>query len=771
MFRRSAVTVAFLCLLLIGISVTQAHAELESSDPAANATLDTAPDEIRLWFTEPLEPMYSRFTLIDQSGTTVDTARSQVAPDSPRELLMQPGTLEKGVYTVAWRTLSAGDGHSAAGSFSFGVGVAVSATDLPPVIDEHVAPESVAIRWVDLVALSLLIGSLGFSLLVATAAVSPTGETRALRVLAWVGWVATGVASLLMLLLEAATAGGTSLIGSLALIGGVVGTTAYGSLWLVRQALWLATGAVLLLGGRSRRGQWLALAVGAAILLTQSLFSHGSATQDATAAIVGDWLHFLAATLWIGGLVAFLVVLVIRRGAWAITAESCGHLVAAFSNYARVAVLALVVSGIYAAWLDVGSVDALLTTVYGRALLLKLILFLPLLGLAAVNLLVTSRRLKSGDRVWVGRLRVLVGLEIVLTVAILGFVAVMTSGSPARFVQAANIAAAQAAAARPKPFTDVKTVDDLHVHLSISPGVVGENTFSLMLMDDGGKAVTASLIRMRFDNLDQSLGQSELRPTAQPDGSYSIRGANLSVPGNWRIRLTIQRPDKFDSVVDFTPQIVAAPMIMAAPPNDTLSDNARMWATLLTGIALLALGGAAMLRRNPTVTNGAWLLGAAMIAGGFIFAATGVWLAKGGGTIEVVDAWARPAGQNDTAVIYLKVINGTSSPVQVTSVQTDVAASATLHQTSITDNIARMRGLNVVDVPADSTVELKPAGDHIMLQGLTQPLVNGQMFTVMVMLSTGDEYMIPVHVQPDAPTDESALSATESPDEYSSGGS
>jgi copper(I)-binding protein len=58
-----------------------------------------------------------------------------------------------------------------------------------------------------------------------------------------------------------------------------------------------------------------------------------------------------------------------------------------------------------------------------------------------------------------------------------------------------------------------------------------------------------------------------------------------------------------------------------------------------------------------------------------------------------------------------------------------------------------------IDVPANTTVELKPAGDHVMLDGLKQPLLENQMFTLMVMLSTGDEFMIPVHVQDDAPSE------------------
>jgi putative copper export protein len=61
--------------------------------------------------------------------------------------------------------------------------------------------------------------------------------------------------------------------------------------------------------------------------------------------------------------------------------------VTAFSNYARAAVPLLIVTGLYAAWLEVGSVEALLRTVYGQALLVKLILFLPLLAVAGINLL------------------------------------------------------------------------------------------------------------------------------------------------------------------------------------------------------------------------------------------------------------------------------------------------------------------------------------------------------------------------------------------------
>ena len=111
---------------------------------------------------------------------------------------------------------------------------------------------------------------------------------------------------------------------------------------------------------------------------------------------------------------------------------------------------------------------------------------------------------------------------------------------------------------------DMQTVDDLHVMLTITPGTVGENEFAVDLSTAAGELVTdASLIRLRFDH--QDLGQSELRiepaanPGQQQGGLYRITGANLSVPGEWRLRLTIARPEQYDSVVDFNPTIAGTP--------------------------------------------------------------------------------------------------------------------------------------------------------------------------------------------------------------------
>ena len=244
----------------------------------------------------------------------------------------------------------------------------------------------------------------------------------------------------------------------------------------------------------------------------------------------------------------------------------------------------LIVTGLYSAWLEVGSVAALVDSLYGRALIVKGILFVPLLLIAAINLFLTPRGLRSGEAVWSKRLRGLIGVEIALMMGIFAAVAVMASADPARASLASRL---------PPPdhsFSDYVQVDDIHIHFDVVPGWVGQNEFYVTLLTEAGDPIDdASLIRVRFDNQTQNVGQSEVRPLHVGNGEYKISGANLSVPGTWRARVTVQRPDKFDSLADFTLDMQNAPI----PPGLDMSVplSGRQWALLISGLALLAIGG------------------------------------------------------------------------------------------------------------------------------------------------------------------------------------
>jgi copper transport protein len=571
---------------------------LERAEPAPNAQLPAAPAEIRLWFTEPLEAKYSGFELRNAQGAVVETAPSLLDTADPHQLVMQPGELPDGLYTVVWSNVSAADGHHSEGSFPFTIGAATFDQAQNVVVEESIPPGNSFIRWFNLLSLSLLIGSLGFVLFVWRPALTIQVERaeRRLRKVIWIGWFLVGIAGMLLLWMQTVTVTNVAFQDALdfTAIQGVVLDTRFGTLWLSRMALWLLIGALLLLARRHRAFNWLGLGCGMALLLLNSLFSHSAAVQDSMPSIWSDWLHLLMTALWVGGLAQFFVVIQPLRRAIKPAAPVLGQVVGYFSIYARIAVIALIVTGFYALWLHVGSVEALLTTVYGRLLVIKLILVLPLLAVAFINLMWTHRRLLAGRELWVGRLRSLVGIELLLTLAVLAVVGAMTSINPARNEMAIRAAAAAVPPApQPQPIAEMQMADDLHVQLTITPGWVGDNSFQITLSTMEGEPVTdASLIRLRFEHQEEDLGQSELRITESAEGAYSVRGANLSAPGDWRIRMTVQRPEQYDSVIDFAPHVELAP---PPPPGPVVEVATTLpygtTALALTGVLLLSFGG------------------------------------------------------------------------------------------------------------------------------------------------------------------------------------
>src|SRR5690606_25572801 len=105
--------------------------------------------------------------------------------------------------------------------------------------------------------------------------------------------------------------------------------------------------------------------------VTQSLFSHASGTADALPAVIADWIHLLAMALWIGGLVQLVGIIRPLRETMPLLAA----VVARFSNMARISVMMLVITGLYAAWLHIGTtVEGWFNTPYGQAMIVKLAL-------------------------------------------------------------------------------------------------------------------------------------------------------------------------------------------------------------------------------------------------------------------------------------------------------------------------------------------------------------------------------------------------------------
>jgi len=121
--RTRWIALAAILLFWLAPGTALAHANLDRADPLPGAQLDQPPRQLQLFFSEAVDGSFSRVQPLNAERESVDRGDSHVAPTDPRSLIVSlPDQLPNGVYTVAWRTLSAVDGHSVDGAYPLIVG-------------------------------------------------------------------------------------------------------------------------------------------------------------------------------------------------------------------------------------------------------------------------------------------------------------------------------------------------------------------------------------------------------------------------------------------------------------------------------------------------------------------------------------------------------------------------------------------------------------------------------------------------------------------------
>ena len=109
-----------LAVLLTVAASAGAHAFLDRAEPKVGSTLRAPPSEVRLWFTENLEPAFSGVQVLDASGRRVDKDDGRVDTSNLALLRTSLVPLPPGAYKVVWRVVSI-DSHVTAGDFAFRV--------------------------------------------------------------------------------------------------------------------------------------------------------------------------------------------------------------------------------------------------------------------------------------------------------------------------------------------------------------------------------------------------------------------------------------------------------------------------------------------------------------------------------------------------------------------------------------------------------------------------------------------------------------------------
>ncbi|NJN44205.1 MAG: c-type cytochrome [Anaerolineae bacterium] len=321
--------------------------------------------------------------------------------------------------------------------------------------------------------------------------------------------------------------------------------TKYGALWLGRFALILVVTRFLVLA-KSDRDRWISLSATLLILFTFSLNSHAAAEPRPFFPIAADWLHLVGASVWVGGLIFFV------GGVWATRevpapprTRLTSHLIPRFSALAISSVGLIGLTGVYSAYLRVGSFDALTTTLYGNVLVVKTLLFLPMLMLGAINLLNTTPTMRkaaeqtAGDGGLVQRFRNLISTEIVFAVFLLLTVGLFTAVPPARAI------------ATETTIRQTAQAGDLEFEIEISPGKVGINTFQVLVTAGGSPVEGAREVSLQFTPTGVDLPPSKITLEEVGGGLYTTEGAFLSLPDAWQVQVAVRRANEFDTFVNF----------------------------------------------------------------------------------------------------------------------------------------------------------------------------------------------------------------------------
>lgn len=536
--RRALGVVAFALLAaLVPAGAASAHAELIATDPADGAVVDKAPEALTMQFTEPVSLRPDGVRVLDAKGERVDAGDASASGSDVTVPL--DGTIPDGTYVVAWRAVSA-DGHPIRGSYTFSVGEETAVAD-GVASGAFGSGNDRTYEVVDAVARAIaylgVLGTSGYVLL--ASALRRRGDPSPVGRPTTIAACVALVAIVLQVPLQGALATGKGLT-AIADASVLALSIADGMGWA---ALLTALGllAVIITSGLPWEGAARRVGlVGAAVApLGFVLTGHTLTMSPAVVAYLADLAHVAAAAVWFGGLIA-VVVAVGRRRRDDEPIEAA-EAIADFSGWAALSAGALIVAGIVLSWIEVGSVEALTTTLYGRLLLAKVALVAVALVAAAWNRFRLVPRVAAAsleepavdDGASWGTLLRLVKLEIALIAVVLMVTAVLSNVTPAKDAVDSG------------PVTVTAPLGKGTVDVTVDPAKAGRNDIHIYVFDRSGRPDD------RYDGAQVSLalpskglGPFDRTPVDAGNGHFQLVATDLPLAGTWSLTLTV-KPDRF----------------------------------------------------------------------------------------------------------------------------------------------------------------------------------------------------------------------------------
>ena len=554
---RIVLALAVVAVMAVLPSVASAHAYLIKTVPAASVVLDVPPPTVALTYDEAVEPRFAIISVTNAAGQQQITGPVRRSPANPDTLVvpLRPH-LPEGWYLIYWRAISV-DGHPVEGAFTYAVGPNPGPAPqfiVPNISATAITPALLITRWAMFLSVMVAIGLFALRLLIAPPAVRRVEGTR-LRAVS-VAFVVACVLGLIAIpvYLDFSTANDSlRSVFDLSTLVPLFRVTAFGraivDLELCFALFCIAAGVSLWLDRPHREHRSVAqlvaitgaLLAAAAVLIIPGAAGHAAQTSPRGLSLLLDWLHLLAGSLWLGGLIGLLVFWRSLAPGGRIAALSV--VVPRFSNVAFISVLVLLASGTGATIIHMPAINALWETSYGVAILVKIGLLCGAIALASGNLLRTKPQLVAArERPETGEaaarlLRRLVNAEAIVVAGAVFAAAVLSSLAP----PPPSFVLENSAIAKVGPGRVAETVHRAGYVLQVlvSPNrAAAPDTFALRITK-GGQPVRGANVTLTFNHLEMQMPQQEYQLSETQPGIYSRAAPALVMVGRWGLTFQI----------------------------------------------------------------------------------------------------------------------------------------------------------------------------------------------------------------------------------------
>jgi copper transport protein len=555
MKQKICVFIAIILFSLLFANGTSAHAYVIKSNPDQNQQASPNLKTVSIQFSEDIQRDFFKLQIFDEKGQRVDTYQAHIGKKNPA--VLENGVKKKlsvGYYWIKWKAISA-DGHAVHGTTVFKVGNPEHSPGAPQPDRENsglLGTDSLVIRWLIYGGLSFYFGLIVFLKFIYPARNPLIFKRKSINSALWAsaGILLLGV--LLVLPLQVTINADVNWLHALngKALRATLFDTSFGSIWFQLLGILLVSIALLywLIRTKSEKTAHL-LALSLIILmflfsLVKAFLGHAGGVQDQGTrliAVIADFLHLSAASIWIGSLLSILFFLprAVKKDYSSEQQKTVyWQTIHRFSFFAIFLVGLIFLTGLIGSLIHLPTLSALYTSTYGWIIIIKAFLLVTMLLLALYS---NWRAKRQGEF-----LKKSVLAELVIGLVVLFAAAALTNVSPT--VPKAPKADTDSTfeGFSPKfnhgkptknensPTVLVNPKKTLHAReknyeltLRVEPLKLGPNTLYLDIFDDKGKrAHDLQQIVLKIRCIDMDMGETKIQfPLSKLGKGFVVKDA------------------------------------------------------------------------------------------------------------------------------------------------------------------------------------------------------------------------------------------------------